>query len=97
LRCLPLGANSSSDPLVRRIAHPQLSTWLLCEHTFVPDYSFTVTEHDPDRPWIVFGREHRKVTLEDAVSFFEWAHEHWPAPRWTIDLDHWQLAPAWPR
>jgi len=63
----------------------------------VPDYSFTVTEHDPRRPWIVLSSEHRTVTLEGDTSFFAWAAEHWPAPRWRVELDPWQLAPAWPR
>jgi hypothetical protein len=64
---------------------------------FVREYGFTVTERDPDRPWIVLDSEHRTVTLEDGVSFFEWSAEHWPAPRWTVELDPWQLSPAWPR
>jgi hypothetical protein len=32
---------------------------------FVPDYSYTVAEHDPDQPWIVLGRSHGEVTLAD--------------------------------
>jgi len=64
---------------------------------FVREYRYTVTEHDPDRPWIVLDSEHRTVTLDDGVGFFEWSAEHWPAPRWTVELDPWQLAPPWPR
>jgi hypothetical protein len=60
-------------------------------------YAFTITEHDPNRPWVVVGRERSTVTLEDGLEFFAWVHEHWPAPRWSIELDPWQLAPAWPR
>jgi hypothetical protein len=60
---------------------------------FVPEYSYTVTEHDTDQPWIVLGRSHATVTLADDRSFFEWASEHWPAPRWSVDLDPWQLSP----
>ena len=63
---------------------------------FVPEYGFTVTEHDVDRPWIVLGSEHRTVSLEDGVAFFAWAHGQWPAPRWSVELDPWQLTPAWP-
>jgi hypothetical protein len=59
-------------------------------------YSFVITEHDAERPWIVVGREHRTVTLEDGVVFSAWAHEQWPAPRWSVELDPGQLAPAWP-
>ncbi len=61
------------------------------------DFGFTLTEHDPERPWIVVGSEHHTATLEDVGSFFEWAHKRWPAPRWTVELDSWQLAPSWPR
>jgi hypothetical protein len=59
----------------------------------VPEYGFTLTEHNPERPWIVVGSEHRTITLEDRVSFFAWVHENWPAPRWTVELDPWALAP----
>jgi hypothetical protein len=58
-------------------------------------YRFTVTEHDSARPWIVVGREHRTVELDDGVAFFDWAVERWPRPRWSIELDPWQLAPDW--
>jgi hypothetical protein len=45
-----------------------------------------IPEHDPERPWLVVSREQRTFTLDDGVSFFEWAHEHWQAPRWSIEL-----------
>ena len=64
----------------------------LCEHTFVHSFSFTVTEHDPDRPWIVTGVEQRTVELEDDVEFFGWAAERWPAKRFTVQLDPWELS-----
>ena len=35
-----------------------------CEHVFVREYSFTVTEHDPAKPWLIVGREHRTVGSE---------------------------------
>ena len=60
------------------------------------DYGYTVTEHDRTRPWIVLGSEHRIITLEDDVNFFAWAAGRWPAPRSTVELDPWQLAPAVP-
>ena len=60
------------------------------------EYSFTVTEHDLERAWIVVGQEHQTVTLADGVKFFEWAREHWPEPRWTVQPDPWHLTPAWP-
>jgi hypothetical protein len=61
---------------------------------FVPEYNFTVTDHDLERPWIALGSEHRTVTLEDGASFLAWARERWPQPRWTIELDPWQLGPT---
>ncbi len=62
----------------------------------MPEYTFTLTEHDPQRPWIVVGQEQRIVWLDDRARFGEWAAEQWPAPRWTAELDPWQLSPEWP-
>ena len=62
----------------------------------VRDYSFTITEHDLKKPWLVLGSEHRTVSLEDGVRFFEWASKQWPEPRWTVQLDPWQSMQAWP-
>jgi hypothetical protein len=61
----------------------------------MPQYSFVIAEHDPERPWIVLGQEHRSVTLEDGIVFWSWVQERWPAPRWSVELDPWQLAPDW--
>jgi hypothetical protein len=59
-----------------------------CEHTFVPEFRFTVFEHDPDRPWIVLGpTQHLTVELEHADEFSVWAGERWPRPRFTAELD----------
>jgi hypothetical protein len=52
-----------------------------------------MVEHDLDEPWIVLGISRGTVKLEDGASFFEWAAEHWPAPRWSVELDPYQLAP----
>jgi hypothetical protein len=60
---------------------------------FVREFSYTVTEHETQRPWIVTGTSHGRVTLPDDTSFFVWARENWPAPRWTVELDPWQLSP----
>jgi hypothetical protein len=60
------------------------------------EYRYTVTEYDPERPWIALGSTRWQVTLRDDSRFFEWAHEHWPAPRWSVQLDPWQLTPKWP-
>jgi hypothetical protein len=59
------------------------------------EYRYTVTEHDPERPWIVRGSSHGQGTLPDDSSFFEWAQEHWPAPQWSVQLDPWQLTAKW--
>jgi hypothetical protein len=59
----------------------------------VPEYGYSVTEHDPDRPWIVHGTEHYRIMLDDGVNFFAWVRERWPAPRFSVDLDPWELAP----
>lgn len=45
------------------------------EHMFVSAFSFTLTEHDPEWPWLVLGRERRKITLDDGLDFFEWARD----------------------
>ena len=63
----------------------------------MPEYGFTITEHDPHRPWLVLGSEHYTVALEDGVNVFAWVAERWPAPHWSVELDPWQLTKAWPR
>jgi hypothetical protein len=63
----------------------------------VPEYGYTLTNHDPGRPWLVVGRQHRTVTLEADANFFEWAHDTWPAPRWSVELDPWEMSPTQPR
>ncbi len=60
----------------------------------MPEYSFTLTEHDLEKPWLVLSQEHRTTPLDDSVSFFEWAHERWPGSRWSVELDPWQLGPG---
>jgi len=57
------------------------------------DYGFTITEHDPDRPWMVLSSEHRTIKLPDGMDFFTWAREQWPAPRWSVQVDPWELSP----
>jgi hypothetical protein len=59
------------------------------------EYGYTLTEHDPTRPWIVVASERQTVKLEDGTNFFEWAHQEWPAPRWSVELDPGQLT-RWP-
>ena len=62
------------------------------EQMFVSGYVCTPAEDDPERPWIVARQEHRTVTLDAGLNFVERAHERWPARRWTVKLDPWQLA-----
>jgi hypothetical protein len=58
---------------------------------FVPDWSYTVTEHDPEQRWLVLGREPHTVTLDADENFFLWARERWPEPRWSVELGPFQL------
>jgi hypothetical protein len=60
-------------------------------YTFVPEFSYTVTEYDPDQPWVVIGRGQHTVTLDADENFFLWARERWPEPRWSVELDPYQL------
>jgi hypothetical protein len=62
----------------------------------MPEYSFTLREHDPERPWVVLGRERHAALLEDGQNFFDWAHERWPSSRFRVELDPGQLTQAWP-
>ena len=59
----------------------------------MPMFRFTATEHDPERPWIVLSQDRCTVTLDDGRSFFEWAREEFPPPRWSVELDPFQLGP----
>jgi hypothetical protein len=47
----------------------------------MPEYGYMLTEHDPERRWLVIGRVHRTVTLDDGENFFEWARQEWPEPQ----------------
>lgn len=58
----------------------------------MPSYTYSVTEHDPDRPWMVVGSTERyEIELETSEDFFKWANRTWPAPRFSVQLDPWQL------
>jgi hypothetical protein len=61
---------------------------------FVREYGYMVTEHDPDRPWIVRAQHHESVRLGDGISFFEWAAGQYPRQQFTVELDPWELSPA---
>lgn len=62
---------------------------------FVRAYGYTITEHDVEKPWLIVSREHRTVELEEGESFALWSAQHWPAPRFTVELDPGQMAPVW--
>jgi hypothetical protein len=40
----------------------------------------------------VTGVEQRTAELEDGVHFYAWAAEQWPAERFTVQLDPWELS-----
>ena len=50
-------------------------------------YRFTITEHDPEHPWLVISNEHREVELDDRVDFDVWAKEQWPDKHFKVRLD----------
>lgn len=52
-------------------------------------YSFIVTEHDPQRPWVILSTGRHTVELDDQTLFYTWAQEQWPAPRFTVQLEPW--------
>ena len=58
---------------------------------FVREYGYTVSEHDPERRWIVREQRHEKVQLDDDVEFFEWSAARYPQDRYTVQLDPWSL------
>jgi hypothetical protein len=39
----------------------------------MPEYSFTVIEHDGDRRGLVVSQERKTVTLAEGIDFFGWA------------------------
>lgn len=47
----------------------------------MPEFSFTLWEKDPDRPWIVLGEERHTATLGSPAEFFAWTQERWPSDR----------------
>jgi hypothetical protein len=40
----------------------------------------------------VTGVRQRVAELEDDVDFFAWAAERWPADRFTVQLEPWELS-----
>lgn len=58
------------------------------------EYGYTVTEHDPERPWVVRDQRHETVQLADDVPFFQWSTARYPRDRFTVQLDPWSLTPG---
>jgi hypothetical protein len=59
---------------------------------FVRTWSYTVTEHDSAKPWLIVSvRRGMTVELDEVVNFFTWAHAEWPGPRYSVELDPYQL------
>jgi hypothetical protein len=58
------------------------------------EYGYTITEHDPDHPWIVRDQRHETVKLDHGINFFAWAAGQYPREHFTIELDPWELSPA---
>jgi hypothetical protein len=58
----------------------------------VRTWSYKLTEHNPEKPWLILSvKRQMTVELEDGKSFFEWASEHWPRVRYSVELDPYQL------
>ena len=51
------------------------------------EYSYTLVEYDPVRPWIVRRQQRRTVTLADEQDFNRWAADQWPCGQFVVRLD----------
>ena len=69
----------------------------MCEHVFVPVFSFTVSTLDTNQPWIVVSSERRTAQFDDIKAFIAWAQAEWPPRRYRVDLEPGQLAPLFDR
>jgi hypothetical protein len=61
---------------------------------FVPVLQFSVSEHDPSKPWLVIETTRHTAELENETDFFAWTAERWPADRYTVQAAPWQLGPS---
>ncbi len=58
----------------------------------VRTWTYTLTEHEPDKPWLIIsGRRGMAVELDDRADFFEWSSEHWATDRYSVELDPYQM------
>jgi hypothetical protein len=53
----------------------------------MPVFSFTLTEYQPDKPWLIVSIGRDSVELEDGENFYDWAQEHYPNSRYRVELD----------
>jgi hypothetical protein len=65
----------------------------ICEHVFVPELRYTVTEYDPQRPWVMVSRTRGLAVDLDAEDFPAWAARAWPATRYTTEIEPGALRP----
>jgi hypothetical protein len=57
----------------------------------MPDYGYTLSSHDPERPWLVVSIEHRPSRSTKGVDFRQWARDNYSEPRWRVEADPWQF------
>jgi hypothetical protein len=58
-------------------------------------FRYQVTEHDPDRPWIILGtRTGLSLEAEDSYQFREKVQHVWPADRFNVELEPGELMRA---
>ena len=53
----------------------------------MPVYSFTITEYDAEKPWLVLSTGRDSVELVAGEDFYAWALTEWPRPRYRVGLD----------
>ena len=51
------------------------------------EHRFTLTEYDPDRPWVVRATGRHVIELPDDQDFGAWAAERWPDQRFKVELE----------
>ena len=51
------------------------------------EHRFTLTEYDPDRPWVVRSQGRHFIELPDDQDFAAWASERWPDQRFMVELE----------
>ena len=56
-------------------------------------YSFTLTEYERGKPWLIRATGRQSVQLPDDQDFYTWALEQWPADRYRVALDRPPLTP----